>query len=165
MVETKPTILPEENTSLNLAFSFMPQPLRAIPVELSSTIDRQSKMVDSLLALVANLSQTVQDNVVSTNTWMVNLHNDMNATISANISQLQINMDEGLSYIRNDLARRDDNFSAVKNNVSTLIEAVKKVEDDKKAAKAASASKKQKRAEKKQRIEKETTRGESEKRG
>lgn len=86
MVETKLVFVPKENMSLDLGLSHKSHPLRAVLVELTTAIEWQSKTVDSLMALVGNLSQTVQARVENTNIGMVNLLKDIDASISGSIS-------------------------------------------------------------------------------
>lgn len=62
-------------------------------------------------------------------------------------------MDEGLSSIQSDLARRDDDISAMKETFSTLVEVVKRTEDEKIESEAAFASKKRRSDEKKNKKE------------
>lgn len=46
-------------------------------------------------------------------------------------------MDEGLSSIQTDMARRDNDLANVKKTISNLVEGLKKVEEEKKAIEAA----------------------------
>lgn len=99
------------------------------------------------MAAMTSLSQTVQVNILHTNSGILNLRNDMSATIAAQTSKLQHNMDEGIASFRTEIVRRDNDFADVKKIVSNLVEGLRRVEEEKKSTEVDHESKKRKRAE------------------
>lgn len=132
-----PTPEPELITALDFALSFDAQPIRAVP-PASSAMETQSAAFANMMNDMAQLSQTVNNQVTRTDTKLTAIRIDMHTSLSA----MEMNMNTNLSTMQTNM---DTNLTAVREDISSLFTAVKKSEVERKEFLEALANDKKKK--------------------